>query len=168
MPYNRRLNGIYCHIKQRCNNKNDTAYMYYGGKGVNICEEWNSSYKLFKKWAIENGYEDELTIDRIDSNGNYEPNNCRWITRAENTKRAHYGRVMNDKTKNALLKSRIGVSHTNEARKKISKSVSKINNKTREEIRLKIDSGISRKIIKDMYNTSYATISRIANNVNIL
>ena len=76
-------------MKRRCYNPNVDAYKYYGGKGVTICDEWREDYAKFKAWAYANGYEPGLTIDRIDSNGNYEPSNCRWITFAENRARAH-------------------------------------------------------------------------------
>jgi len=66
----------------RCSNPNYTHYSYYGGKGINVCEEWKSSDN-FIKWANNNGYDKALTLDRIDGNGNYEPSNCRWITRKE-------------------------------------------------------------------------------------
>ena len=74
-------------MKRRCYNPNCTQYKYYGGKGVKVCVEW-LEYEEFKAWAIANGYADNLTIDRIDSNGNYEPENCQWITMSENIARA--------------------------------------------------------------------------------
>ena len=83
-----RLYTIWFGMRQRCNNPNKECYSYYGGKGVSVCDEWND-YKAFKDWAMSHGYEDTLTLDRIDPSGNYCPENCRWITRSENTARAN-------------------------------------------------------------------------------
>ena len=66
----------------RCNNPKTNAYKYYGAKGIRVCDEW-SSFKPFHDWAISNGYKDGLSLDRIDTNGNYEPRNCRWVTQKE-------------------------------------------------------------------------------------
>ena len=78
-----RLYGIWTDMKRRCYNPNKQFYCCYGGKGVQVCDEWRSNYLAFKEWALSNGYRDDLTLDRIDSNGNYEPNNCRWATPVE-------------------------------------------------------------------------------------
>lgn len=77
-----RLYTIWCGMRQRCSNPNKKYYNHYGGKGVRICDEWNN-YSVFKEWALANGYADNLSIDRIDNNGNYEPSNCRWTTYLE-------------------------------------------------------------------------------------
>ena len=72
------------HLKERCNCPTCPAYKFYGKKNIKVCEEWND-YANFKKWALANGWKKGLTIDRIDSNGNYEPNNCRWIPNRDNS-----------------------------------------------------------------------------------
>lgn len=70
---------------QRCYNKNSTEYKNYGGRGIRVCDEWKGrvGFLNFYEWAIFNGYSEKLTLDRIDVNGNYEPNNCRWATQKE-------------------------------------------------------------------------------------
>lgn len=77
-----RLYSILNGMKGRCKDMKNPAYKYYGGKGVSICDEW-LDFTNFREWALSNGYSDNLTIDRIDLNGNYEPSNCRWITMTE-------------------------------------------------------------------------------------
>ena len=69
-------------IKIRCNNASAQSFKYYGARNITYCEEWND-YKNFREWALSSGYRDGLEIDRIDPNGNYEPGNCRWVTRSE-------------------------------------------------------------------------------------
>ena len=75
-----RLHRIWSNMKTRCNNANDDRYGDYGGRGINVCKEWQESFEVFCKWALKNGYAENLTLDRINVNGNYEPSNCRWIT----------------------------------------------------------------------------------------
>lgn len=89
-----KLYHIYAKMKQRCYDKNDSAYKNYGGRGIEVCKEWLADYMNFYNWAVNNGYKEETlpngknkwTIDRIDTKGNYEPSNCRWITQHEQTR----------------------------------------------------------------------------------
>ena len=104
MGTNSRLNRIYRQMKQRCYNPRHISYKNYGAKGITICDEWKDAEKVplkdnasrgflaFKSWALNNGYTDNLTIDRIDYTKGYCPNNCRWVTykvQCNNTKRNH-------------------------------------------------------------------------------
>lgn len=77
----KRLYSIYHGIKKRCYSKSEPRYKDYGGRGIAMCEEWLENFDNFVDWALLNGYEDELTIDRVDNDGNYGPENCRWVTK---------------------------------------------------------------------------------------
>lgn len=84
-----RLYSIWKGIKTRCYNKNHIHYENYGGRGITVCNDWKDDFRAFADWAIANGYSSELTIDRIDPNGNYEPSNCKWsaVKEQQNNKR---------------------------------------------------------------------------------
>ena len=81
-----KLYHVYHGMKQRCYYLKHKYYDFYGGRGIKICNEWLTDFMNFYNWSIDNGYKEGLTIDRINNNGNYEPNNCRWITMKEQSK----------------------------------------------------------------------------------
>lgn len=82
-----RLYGTWKNMKQRCYNPNNQDYKIYGSKGIRVCDEWLNDAGAFMKWGFENGWEKHLTIDRIDSSKGYSPDNCRFITMAENSRK---------------------------------------------------------------------------------
>lgn len=88
-----RLYRIWVYMRKRCHNPKDSNYKYYGAKGINVCDEWRDNFVAFRFWAILNGYQENLTIDRINNNGNYEASNCQWITKSENSIKSHQERV---------------------------------------------------------------------------
>lgn len=93
---------IWKNMKQRCYNPKASRYENYGGRGIKVCDEWLNDFMNFYNWAMANGYRDELSIDRIDVDGNYEPSNCRWVTNKKQ---------QNNKEKNRLVTYK-GVTHS--------------------------------------------------------
>lgn len=79
-------------MKKRCYNKNCKSYKDYGARGIEIYDEWLNNFESFYNWANNNGYTDTLTIDRINVNGNYEPNNCRWATQTQQVRNSRHNR----------------------------------------------------------------------------
>ena len=75
-----RLRGIWRGMIARCTNSNHQSFNHYGMRGIRVCDDWNNSFDSFYKWSISSGCSNDLSIDRINVNGNYEPSNCRWET----------------------------------------------------------------------------------------
>ena len=94
-----RLYSIWLGMKKRCNYPKTNGYANYGGRGIQVCGEWMQSFEIFQTWALSHGYREDLTIDRINVDGNYCPDNCRWATRSEqehNKRRSTEGGVFVD------------------------------------------------------------------------
>lgn len=89
---NSRLYRTWTNMKSRCFNSNTKSYQNYGARGITVCDEWLNDFQAFYEWSIKNGYSDELTLDRKNTYGNYEPNNCRWATakQQQNNKRNNH------------------------------------------------------------------------------
>ena len=97
---NTRVYKIWAQMKKRCYNPNYSQFELYGGRGISMCNEWKENFLSFYNWSMANGYNDKLSIDRIDFNGNYEPNNCKWSTNIEqaNNKRNNHFITYNNET----------------------------------------------------------------------
>ena len=147
LPRNR-LYQIWIDMRSRCNNKNLKCYYNYGGRGIKVCEEWDD-YQSFYNWSMNNGYMDELTIDRIDVNGNYEPNNCKWSTKLEqenNRRNNRFSYYNSEKMTIADFKRITGIS-----RNFITNNLNK--NKTFDEIKREYDEIISNCSIPSKYSS---------------
>lgn len=96
-----RIYQIYADMKDRCYNSNSSCYKEYGGRGIEVCNKWLNSFENFYDWSMANGYKESLTIDRINVNGNYSPDNCRWSEQVEqqNNKRNNHLITYNGETK---------------------------------------------------------------------
>lgn len=112
--YGTRLYGIWNSMRQRCINPSVKEYRYYGVKGVRVCEEW-SVFENFRDWALSHGYADNLTIDRIDSTGNYESSNCRWISIQLQRNKTIMSRLARGWSSNRIL-STVGDARRNEVK----------------------------------------------------
>lgn len=94
-----RLYAVWNMMKQRCGDPNNKSYKNYGGRGVSVCDAWKNSYKEFRDWALANGYDDnaethKCTIDRIDNNGDYCPENCRFVSAKEQSRNTRRNRII--------------------------------------------------------------------------
>lgn len=95
------LYEVWCSMRHRCLNPEDKSYPRYGGRGITVCNDWNSDYALFKNWALAHGYKHGLSLDRIDNDGGYSPENCRWA---------------NIKTQNNNKRNTIKITHNGETK----------------------------------------------------
>ena len=89
-----RLYNIWLHMKERCNNSNHVHFDNYGGRGIKVCAEWNKSYHAFQSWALDNGYKDNLTLERKDNDKDYCPENCKWATPKEQANNRRSNRML--------------------------------------------------------------------------
>jgi len=91
-------------MRARCNNPNNPCYKNYGGRGIKVCDEWDKDSLAFIRWALSHGWQEGLTLDRIDNNGDYTPENCRWITRQQQLLNRRSNRIMTLNGKSQTMK----------------------------------------------------------------
>lgn len=169
---NLRLYRIYNKMHARCYDPKQHGYEHYGGRGIQICREWNGNYVNFRKWALNNGYNKNLSIDRIDNDKDYEPPNCRWVDQHEQ----HRNQRSNIKYKNEIAKDasfRLGGSkNLVNSRLRLGWGIEdafnmpnkgRVTKETQREILRLLEDGNSQKDIAKMFNLNQATISRIKN-----
>jgi hypothetical protein len=89
-----RLYRIWTSMKSRCSNPVTINFHRYGGRGIKVCDEWEKSYESFRDWALSSGYSDNLSLDRVDNDGDYEPDNCRWATRKEQSENMYTAQLI--------------------------------------------------------------------------
>lgn len=95
-----RLYNVWAGMKTRCKVKDSPWNVRWAGRGITVCDEWVNDFIAFEQWAFANSYEDGLTIDRINVNGNYEPSNCEWVTKSENSRRMRAGYLLVTRDRN--------------------------------------------------------------------
>lgn len=184
-----RLYGIWQKMKDRCNNPNIPCYKRYGGRGIKVCDEWNNDFEPFMKWSMQNGYQENLTIDRIDNTGNYEPFNCRWTNNKEQCRNRRSNIIVDYEGKLITLielSEITGISYSclnaryerGERDKRLIRSVnedknipkgskqhlSKLTEETVRRIKELLKTDILQKEIAKKYNVSPSTINSIAKN----
>lgn len=101
--YRSRLYGIWSNMKTRCFTETCRPYPDYGGRGITVCDEWKNDFMSFYNWAMSHGYSDDLSIDRIDNNGNYSPDNCRWTNKTVQSKNRRSCRLITYKGETKCL-----------------------------------------------------------------
>ena len=98
-----RLYEIWKNMKYRCYNENDNRFKHYGGKGVKVCNEWKDDYLSFRNWSMTSGYNDNLSIDRINNDGDYKPSNCRWVDNKTQANNQSRNRILTYKGKSKTM-----------------------------------------------------------------
>lgn len=134
-----RLYGIHEGMMARCFNPNSCRYSRYGKRGITVCNEWKSNFKEFESWALQNGYRDDLTIERVNNDGNYEPDNCKWIPAKDQFKNRTFERGSK-------------------------RWMAKLKETDIPEIRFLLSKGFSQQKIGDMYGVSREAVRSIKNN----
>lgn len=109
-----RIYNVWMSMKQRCYDVNFKKYVDYGGRGISVCDEWLNDYAVFRAWALENGHRNDLTIDRIDNNKGYYPENCRWADRfvqSNNRRNTIWVEYKGEKLPMAVVARACGINH---------------------------------------------------------
>jgi hypothetical protein len=107
----KKIYGVWSGMKHRCQNPKHKDYKDYGGRGITVCDEWSNDVMNFYRWAISNGYEEGLTLDRKDNNGNYNPENCKWETMQVNVQHRRSTKLNVEKVKEIKEMIKQGITH---------------------------------------------------------